>query len=69
MTWKEYVLMKFFCQKGFKGKSGIEVTEKYKQITKYLTVKKLPVVLSVVVYIAQEFKHFVLPLQSRSSVI
>ena len=58
-----------FSQNGFKVKSGVEVTEKYKQIKKYLTVKKLSVVLLVVEYIGQEFKHFVLPLRSGSAVI
>lgn len=50
---------------GLKRKSGIGQTERYQRIKNNLNHPDLVLVMSVVVNVAKDFEHFLLPLQSE----
>ena len=50
---------------GFCGKNGVEQTEHYQRIKSNLNNHGALVYISFVVYIVQDFKNFVLPLQAE----
>lgn len=66
---QEYFLNVLPTEKGFKGKYGIGASERYIRIKKNLTNKKLPVVAYAIIYFAQDFKNFTVPLQSKQPMI
>ena len=60
----EYFLKTVPTRAGFKGINGVGVSERYRHIKKILTSKKLLVIMSAVINVAQEFKNLNLPMQS-----
>ena len=66
---KKYYLQILPEQRGFKGKSGIGPSERYIHIKTALTDKKLPSIVATVVYIAKDFRNFMVPLQDKLRMI
>ena len=50
---------------GFRGKNGVEQTERYQRIKSNLNNPEALAYMSFVLYTAQDFKNFVLPLQAE----
>ena len=61
---KEYYLKTLPTLPGFKGENGVNQAERYKRIANVLTSKTALVYMSFIVYMCQDFKEFVVPLQS-----
>ena len=61
---KEYFLVKLPSLPGFTGKNGIRETDRYQRIHKALTDPKTKIYMSFIINLAQNFKDFILPLQS-----
>ena len=61
---KEYFLITLPTLLGFKGKNGVSQTERYQRIRNVLTSKAAIAYMSFSVHVCQDFKEFVLPLQS-----
>ena len=61
---KEYFLVKLPSLPGFTGKNGIRETDRYQRIRKALTDPKTKIYMSFIINLAQNFKDFILPLQS-----
>ena len=61
---KEYFLVKLHSLPGFTGKNGIRETNHYQRICKALTDPKTKIYMSFIIDLAQNFKDFILPLQS-----
>ena len=56
-------------KKTFNGKKGVGSSERYIAIKQMLNDKRLIPVISAVCFVAQEFKSFIVPMQSRSPLI
>ena len=61
---KEYFLITLATLPGFKRKNGVNQTERYQRIRNVLTSKAALAYMSFLVHVCQDFKEFVLPLQS-----
>jgi len=61
---KEYFLIKLPTLPGFNGKNGIRETERYQRIKNALTNPVTKSYMSFVINVAQNFKDFIIPLQS-----
>ena len=61
---KEYFLVKLPSLPGFTGKNGIRETDRYQRVRKALTDPKTKIYMSFIINLAQNFKDFILPLQS-----
>ena len=61
----EYYLKTLPKLLGFRGKNGVEQTERYQRIKSNLNNSGALAYMSFVAYIAQDFKNFVLPLQAE----
>ena len=61
---KEYFLVKLSSSPGFTGKNGIRENDRYQRIRKALTDPKTKIYMSFIINLAQNFKDFILPLQS-----
>ena len=66
---KVYFLETITKDLSFKGKNGVGASAKYLPIKKLLTSKKLPVIMTAVIYVAQVFKAFTIPLQTTQPMI
>ena len=66
---KEYFLKTIPTLPGFKGESGVNQTERYRRIKNVLASKTALVYMSFIVHVCQDFKEFVVPLQSTESKI
>ena len=66
---KEYFLKKLPTLTGFKGKNGVESTARYTRIKNYPTNKNIPAMLGYVVFLAQDFKKFIKPLETNEPMI
>ena len=62
---KEYFLKTLSRLPGFRGKNGVEQTERYQRIKSNLNNPEALAYMSFVLYTAQDFKNFVLPLQAE----
>lgn len=65
----EYFIVKLPTVPGFKGKNGIQNTEKYQRIRKALVNSSAKVFMSLLINAAQNFKEFVASLQSAETKI
>ena len=61
---KEYFLTKLPTLPGFKEKNGINQTERYKRLKNVLASKTVLAYMLFIVHMCQDFKEFVVPLQS-----
>ena len=61
---KDYFLKSLPTTPAFKGKRGINQTERYQRIKNVLTSKTALAYVSFIVHVCQDFKEFVVPLQS-----
>ena len=61
---KEYFFVKLPSLPGFTGKNGIRETDRYQRIRKALTDPKTKIYMPFIINLAQNFKDFILPLQS-----
>ena len=59
---KEYFLKTPSTLPGFKGKNGINKTERYQRIKNALTSKTALAYILFIVHVCQDFKEFALPL-------
>ena len=59
---KEYFLKTLSTLLGFKGKNGVNQTERYQRIKNVLTSKTALAYMSFIFYGCQDFKEFVVPL-------
>ena len=66
---KEYFLRQIPKQKGFNSKNGLNSSERYERITKILKDPKVEIYMSFVIFVAQSFNHFLIPLQTSSPMI
>eukprot|EP00111_Clytia_hemisphaerica_P012166 TCONS_00035734-protein len=66
---KNYFMKKVPELPGFKGKSGIAATSRYKRIKQYLTDERVLIVMHFVASVAQDFQAFIKPLQTKSPMI
>ena len=66
---KEYFLTTVKSLPGFKGKTGISSTIRYKRIKEYLTDKRVFIIMHFVASVAQDFQVFMKLLQTRSPMI
>ena len=64
---KEYFLKTLPMLPGFKGKNGVDQPERYQRIKNVLTSKTALAYLLFIVHLCQDFKEFVVPLQSTES--
>lgn len=65
----EYFLKELPKQKSFKGKNGVGNTDRYKRIKDYLNNKSLLPFMAFVVFICQDFRRFLVPLQTKAPMI
>ena len=61
---KEYFFKTLSTLPGFKGKNGVNRTERNQRIKNVLTSKTALAYMSFIVHACQDFKEFVVPLQS-----
>ena len=61
---KEYFLKTLPTLPGFKGKNGVSQTELYQRLENVLTSETALTCKSFIVHVCQDFKEFVVPLQS-----
>ena len=61
---REYFLKALPTLPGFKGKNGVNQTERYQRIKNVLTSKTALAYMSFIVHMCQDFKKFVVPLRS-----
>ena len=66
---REYFLVELPKQSGFKGKTGVGSTERYKRISTLLNNKVLFPCMTFVVFVSQDFRKFMLPLQTSAPMI
>ena len=66
---KEYFLKTRPTLPGFKGKNGVNQTERHQRIKNVLTSKTALAYMSFIVHMCQDFKKFVVPLRSTESEI
>ena len=66
---KTYFLVKLPAEPDFNYKNGVANTTRYQNIKKVLTKKKIKSIMSAVACFAQDFKSFVVPLQTTKPLI
>ena len=66
---KEYFVLTLPTLPGFKRKNGVNQTERYQRIRNVLTSKAALAYMLFIVHVCQDFKDFVLPLQSTEQKI
>ena len=66
---KEYFLNELPKKAEFKGKNGIGNSKRYQRISNCLNDPSLPPLMAFVVYVAQDFKSYIVPLETNAPMI